>query len=290
MIVPFGVLLAVVPLPWLLTGHFDDFWYANVTFNMRYSSSVEVYERPVAALRLVIASLGSLPLVVLVWFGVFRSTVAEARRWSWVLAGGVAGILATGMSLNYYLTALFPLAALVGAYGWVALQERAPGANRAARWVLAGALVIACMRILPIYGAGGPYETHTAKFGYGRDVVAYELTDWVRPERGAGGRGAGDWRSGACLRAYGARAPVAGAAYTVSRVRPGAGGRSYRAVSGDDAGDCRGAGGVRARGAQFRRLRRLWTRTMTSSPSSSMRGRGGTRFSGAEGKGRGPSP
>ena len=184
LVLPFGLLLAVVPLPWLLTGHFDDFWYANVTFNMKYSSSVEFYERPIAAIRLVMASMGSLPFVVLVWYGVFRARAAELLRWRWVLAGGVAGILATGMSLNYYLTALFPVAALVGAYGWVAVQERAPGANRVARWVIAGGLLIACLRILPIYGAGGPYETHTAKFGYGRDVVAYELTDWVKANAG----------------------------------------------------------------------------------------------------------
>ena len=177
---PFAALLALMPLPWVVTGHFADFWYANVTFNMHYSASVPVYLRPVASVRLLLASVGSLPVVVLASYGVFRSQELEARRWRWMLAGGVVGILATGLSLNYYLTALFPVLAIMAAFGVFALRERPWSQNRVAMWVLAVALVLACVRVLPIYGAGGPEETRTAKLGYGRDVVAYELTDWVR--------------------------------------------------------------------------------------------------------------
>ena len=86
--------------------------------------------------------------------------------------------------MNYYLTAVFPLAALMAAFGLFALRERAPAANRVAMWVMAIALVLALVRVMPIYSAGGPEDTRIAKLGYGRDVVAYELTDWVRANAG----------------------------------------------------------------------------------------------------------
>jgi hypothetical protein len=188
MLVPFAALLALVPLPWLLTGHFDDFWYANVTFNMHYSAAVPVYLRPLASLRLLLALVGSLPVVVLVWYGWFRSHDPSASLWRWVLAGGAGGILATGLSLNYYLTAVFPAAALLGAYGVVAILDRPPSLNQVAKWVMTVAVIVACARTLPIYGAGGPEETRTAKMGYGRDVVAYQLADWVEENAAPGDR------------------------------------------------------------------------------------------------------
>jgi Dolichyl-phosphate-mannose-protein mannosyltransferase len=111
----------IAVLPWLISGHMDDFWFANVTFNLEYSANVGVLDRFKAyGLSAFVVSLFSLPLLVLAAFGFYSPATPMHRSFPirlWLLALLVSVAL-TGLALRYYFVALLPSLALLAASGW----------------------------------------------------------------------------------------------------------------------------------------------------------------------------
>lgn len=121
-----GVVLAGIS-PWLITSNFGSFWYANVVFNVRYSSSVPLIERPLfIAFGTLSASLASMIVLVGVAYGLRRSAVPDSPRrfLLWWMVGGLVATFFTGLVLRYYFVALFPSLALVSAAGFLDLASR----------------------------------------------------------------------------------------------------------------------------------------------------------------------
>jgi hypothetical protein len=176
-LVTLGVLLALVPVPWLLTGHFAEFWQANVTFNLRYSASVPFYERPLWWLRLFRPIGACLPIVILAVYGARKSREPGTDLWRILALSGVASVLFMGLSLDYYLAALYPAASLLAAHGWFLFTSR-----RISMPALAGmglAVFLSACILVPMQTADNGKQSHELKLGIGRDEVAYHMADLV---------------------------------------------------------------------------------------------------------------
>src|SRR5262249_48346127 len=71
-------MLLVTVTPWIFSGEFHSFWYANVTFNLKYGGATSAAGRATLALVGTLPLiLGSMPLIALALFGVHRT-----RSWS----------------------------------------------------------------------------------------------------------------------------------------------------------------------------------------------------------------
>lgn len=114
-----GVVAGVAVVPWVVTGHFHEFWFANVTYNMKYGDSLggerllnvaQIHEAAITgglalwALAAVGGVAGRLPkdckLLTLLW-----------------LAGSFVGLSWTGRLFGHYYIQLVPGAALLAAAG-----------------------------------------------------------------------------------------------------------------------------------------------------------------------------
>ncbi len=164
-----GVVAGLAALPWVVTGHFGDFWFANVTYNAIYASTLgrlrvlnvaQIHEAAITgglalwALAAVGGVVGRLPkgmkLLTLLW-----------------LAGSFVGLSWTGRQFGHYYVQLVPGAALLagGGFAWFASRwsERR---FRVRTYAAMGPLVVITLAaMLYAFRAAGPDAAHLVKFG-----------------------------------------------------------------------------------------------------------------------------
>lgn len=181
-----GLICFLSILPWLLSGHFDDFWYANVTFNAGYSSTVPLTTRPILlGLGSLAAMHGSLVLWLLALLGVSSGTLKNGPKMlAAVWAGtGLVGVAATGLFFAHYFVALLPCLAIYAAAGLYGLRGRWHRVRvRVLSTVVLGAFaVLTLISIVPMYLLYDTDEAHAAKFqGNGEiDPLAGRLSKLV---------------------------------------------------------------------------------------------------------------
>ena len=120
--------IVLVAMPFVVNGTFGDFWHANVTYNLHYSSEVSIFAKLLRFSQInggVV--LGGLPIWTLGIFGAFfacRSmpSVPVAA----LLASGLgafAGAASTGHQLPHYFVALTPFAALLSAIALIEMTH-----------------------------------------------------------------------------------------------------------------------------------------------------------------------
>jgi hypothetical protein len=128
--------LALIVSPWALTGHWSEFWYANVTYNIAYSRETSPVAQFWAMTEIdgrVVA--GGLAVWVLAAIGAGRMferpiTPAVASLFA-MTAASVAGASATGREFAHYWVPVVPCAALLAAAaivdltsGWANARKR----------------------------------------------------------------------------------------------------------------------------------------------------------------------
>lgn len=142
-----GVALVILAVSAAFVPVWDDYWYANVTFNVRYGAHIDAFVR---LTRLLVVN----PLVVApmlpVWYLALRGARAlpDARLLLWVACGYVS-VKLTGFDFpHYYALAVPPVALLAGA-GARGVSLRSPGLRAlgavSAALLVAG-LVVALLR------------------------------------------------------------------------------------------------------------------------------------------------
>jgi 4-amino-4-deoxy-L-arabinose transferase-like glycosyltransferase len=151
-------LLALTVLPFVVAGAFNEFWHANVTYNLSYNSQVpfflkvfrfsEVDGRVIAA---------SLPIWVLAFVGAILSCrTLPSIPLVIVMASAVAallGVITTGQQFPHYFVALTPFAALFAAFALIEITRGAASSLRQRRHVELLLLVLAApaaLALLPI--------------------------------------------------------------------------------------------------------------------------------------------
>jgi 4-amino-4-deoxy-L-arabinose transferase-like glycosyltransferase len=124
MVASAGAVAGLAALPWLVSGHFGEFWFANVTYNMKYSDAVGG-ERLLNVAQIHEAAItGGLALWVLAAVGGVAGRLPQGMKLLTILwlAGSFVGLSWTGRLFGHYYVQLLPGAALLAAVGllWIA--------------------------------------------------------------------------------------------------------------------------------------------------------------------------
>lgn len=184
-----GACLTVAALPWALSGHWSDFWYANVTYNIAYARETSPLSQFWALFELdgrVIAG-GLIVWVLAIWGAVRlrlqRITPAHAAVVATALAA-FAGASATGREYAHYWAPLLPPAAVLAA---IALQELTTGWQDTRKRLHAEVLLLALL-VLTIIATAQLYfvdsdEAHLVKNRYAREsrdeIASREVARYV---------------------------------------------------------------------------------------------------------------
>jgi len=176
--------LVVVVLPFVAVGAFDDWFYANVTYNLLYFRA----DGPGPVSSTLTFLVAAAPLVLLAAVGArsIARTTGGAPRWLlalWV-AAIFATVLTTGRAYAHYWVLTVPALGLLAAPALVAIGSvpRLTIPRRVAVWtalILATALAVAVN--LPPYLAGSSADRHVVQYGTAgdRDVEAAAVADRV---------------------------------------------------------------------------------------------------------------
>jgi 4-amino-4-deoxy-L-arabinose transferase-like glycosyltransferase len=115
-----GAIACFTVLPWVVAGHFDQFWFANVTYNLKYTGALGAARVLDVVAEVKIATLmGGLVLWALATVGSVAGHLPGRMKLLTLLwlAGSFVGIAWTGRQSQHYYVQLLPGAALLAGAG-----------------------------------------------------------------------------------------------------------------------------------------------------------------------------
>lgn len=162
--------LAAMAVPFVATGTFRDFLYANVTYNALYLRELPLQEKAIAlAMRGMWFAVVAAPWVATTIVGTvacLRSPRFSAHVLVWWSAASLIGVASTGRFYPNYFVQLLPAMALLTVPAVTVLGRWRRTRTRAVVFALgAGVCVYLVAGInMPAYLAATPQERHIAKF------------------------------------------------------------------------------------------------------------------------------
>lgn len=121
-----GVIAGLIVLPWVVAGHLNDFWFANVTYNLKYGAMLGAARMLNVAQIHEAAITGGLALWALAAVGGVAGRLPKDMKLLTLLwlAGSFVGLSWTGRLFGHYYIQLLPGAALFAAAGFEWLASR----------------------------------------------------------------------------------------------------------------------------------------------------------------------
>ncbi len=163
-----GVLAALAVLPWAVSGHFEEFWFANVTYNLKYSGVLGRVRLLNVAQVHEAAITGGLALWALAAVGGVAGRLPSGMRLLTLLwmAGAFVGASWTGRLFGHYYVQLLPGAAILAAVGLLWLTSRWSDVRFRVRTyaVMAPLVVITLVSLSYVYLASDVDAAHRWKW------------------------------------------------------------------------------------------------------------------------------
>jgi hypothetical protein len=164
-----GAVMGLAVLPWVVAGHFNDFWFANVTYNQKYGAmlggdrvlNVAQVPGPVIA--------GGLALWALAAVGGVAGSLSRRMRLLVLLwiAGSFVGVSWTGRQYQHYYVQLVPGAALLaaGALIWLASRWSEFRFRMRTYVVMVPVVSVTLLSLSYVYLASDLDSAHVTKYG-----------------------------------------------------------------------------------------------------------------------------
>jgi 4-amino-4-deoxy-L-arabinose transferase-like glycosyltransferase len=156
-------------LPWVAAGHFDDFWFANVTYNLKYGAMLGSTRVLNVAQVQGAAITGGLAVWVLAAVGGVAGHVPKGMRLLTLLwlAGSFVGISWTGRQCPHYYIQLVPGAALLAAIAltWFASRWSEFRFRMHTYVVMVPVVSVTLLSLSLVYLASDVGTAHVIKYG-----------------------------------------------------------------------------------------------------------------------------
>ena len=166
--VGFVAVVGLALVPFILVGAFDDFIYANWTYNRLYVAeeplNLERLATDILGLRFLLVSAG--PLILLSILGLLAAT--RSSKWDGLLLGGwlaagFAGIFLSGRAFPHYYVSLLPTLAILSAVGVPMLRTPRMSSRVFTGMVLVSASICLLVNV-NIYMQPTPEAKHSLRF------------------------------------------------------------------------------------------------------------------------------
>jgi hypothetical protein len=187
-----GAVTALAVLPWVVAGHFDDFWFANVTYNLKYGAMLGSARVLNVAQIQEAAITGGLALWLLAVMGGVAGRLPTNMKLLTLLwlAGSFVGVSWTGQQFGHYYVQLVPGAALLVAVAlmWFASRWSEFRFRLRTYVVMVPVVSLTLLSLSLVYLASDVGTAHVIKYGdavYSRrnaaaDVVAERVVALTR--------------------------------------------------------------------------------------------------------------
>ncbi len=182
-----GLVTGLILLPWVMAGHFDDFWYANVTFNMMYSEPIWHVDVAEVSDNLALILAASVAVWGLAALGGIAGQLQPRQKRLMLLwiAGSLVGISWTSHFLPHYYVQLLPGASLLAAAGvtWIASRWSTHRFRLATYALMGPAALLTMATVSGVYMSSDVSAAHVVKWmhdGYAkRNVAVGDVADRV---------------------------------------------------------------------------------------------------------------
>jgi 4-amino-4-deoxy-L-arabinose transferase-like glycosyltransferase len=164
-----GAVGGLTVLPWVMAGHFDDFWFANVTYNLKYGAMLGADRVLNVAQVRGPAITGGLALWALAAVGGVAGSLLRRIRLLTLLwlAGSFLGVSWTGRQYQHYYIQLVPGAALLVAVAlrWFSSHWSEFRFRLRTYAVMVPVVTLTLLSLSYVYLASDVDSAHVAKYG-----------------------------------------------------------------------------------------------------------------------------